>query len=409
MSEAWIIDASRTPRAIGKIGKGSFSAVHPQHLLSTVLAALQARSGLDTADVDEVIAGCNNQIGKQACCIARAALLDAGWDVRTPGVTVHRFCGSGLTAVQLGAMGILSGVQSLVVAGGVESMSHVSTHTSFPLVDAGNLHLRELHPQPHQGVCADVIATLQGISRSDVDALALESQRRTDIAVREGRFARSLVAVKDENGAVVLDRDEYPRPETTREALAALKPAFAVRYDTALTEDGVTYKMLVEKTFPGLVVDHVHHAGNSSGIVDGAAAVVLASPEYARANGLKPRARIISLATAGDSPELMLNAPGPAALKALARIGMSVNDIDLFEVNEAFAVVPIKFMRDMNVDPAKVNVNGGAIALGHPIGATGAILLGTLLDELERRNLSTGLVTMCTGGGMAPATIIERL
>jgi len=409
MSEAWIIDAARTPRAVGKIGKGAFSDVHPQRLLSAVLSALADRNAFRIADVDEVIAGCNNQIGRQASCIARASLLDAGWDPVVPGITVNRFCGSGLSSINIAAMGCMSGVQSLVVAGGVESMSHVSTHQLYPLVDAGNAHLRALHPQPHQGICADVIATLEDIGRGELDQFALESQRRADMAIKDGRFLRSVVAVLSDDGAILLDHDEYPRPETTLEGLAGIKPAFASRYDTPLTDDGVTYRQLVEQMFGSFKVNHVHHAGNSSGVVDGAAAVIVASQDYARAHDLKPRARIIAMATVGDSPEMMLNAPVPAARKALASARMTINDIDLFEVNEAFAVVPVKFMRDLAVDPKKLNVNGGAIALGHPIGATGAMLVGTMLDELERRNLQTGLITMCTGGGMAPAMIIERI
>lgn len=409
MPEALIIDAARTPRATGKIGKGAFSDVHPQRLLSAVLSALGERNALCLEDIDEVIAGCNNQIGQQAYCIARASLLDADWPVTVPALTVHRFCGSGLSAVNLAATAIRAGEQSLVIGGGVESMSHVSTHKLLPLIDAGNPHLRSLHPQAHQGICADVIATVEGIGRDDVDALALESQRRADLAIREGRFSKSVVAVRDYDGTLILDHEEFPRPGTTAEGLAALRPAFASRYDDPLTDDGVTFRQLVEASFPDLAVNHVHHAGNSSGVVDGAAAVVVASADYARDHGLKPRARIVSMATVGDSPELMLNAPVPAARKALKSAGMSVSDIDLFEVNEAFAAVPIKFMRDLNVDPSIVNVNGGAIALGHPIGATGAMLIGTVLDELERRNLSTGLITMCTGGGMAPAMIIERV
>jgi acetyl-CoA C-acetyltransferase len=408
MSEAWIIDAVRTPRAIGKIGKGAYSETHPQRLLSAVLAALRKRHQLETRDVDDVIAGCNTQFGKQASCIARMSLLDAGWTVETPGSTIHRFCGSALSALNMAAMGVLSGMQSLVVAGGVESMSHVATLSLNPLVDAGNPHLRNLHPQPHQGICADLIATLDGISRQDVDTLALESQRRADIAIKNRYFERSLVQVMSENGRSLLDREEFPRPDTTLAGLSLLKPAFAARYDTPLTEEGVTYRQLVEKVFPSACIDHVHTAGNSSGVVDGASAVLIASPEYARSHGLKPRARIISMATAADSPTLMLTAPIPAATRAVDRIGMKMRDIDLFEVNEAFGAVPLKFMRDLDVDPAIVNVNGGAIALGHPIGATGTILLGTLLDEMERRDLEVGMVTMCTGGGMAPATIIQR-
>ena len=411
MVEAWIIDAARTPRGVGKVGKGGLSAVHPQRILSAVLKALAERNNLKTQDIDDVIAGCGTQFGKQGACIARMAALDAGYDVRASGVTLDRFCGSGLTAANLAAMGIMSGAQDLVVAGGVESMSYGSTlpRAAGPTLDSGNLHLRAIHPQPHQGICGDLIATLEGFSREEVDALAFESQQRAARAIAGGHFDRSLVAVRHDDGSPALDREEFPRPSTTLEGLAALKPAFAGIYETPLDEDGLSFRALVEQAYPGVKIDHVHHAGNSSGVVDGAGAVIMASPQYAMAHGLKPRARVRAVATAGDSPELMLNAPVPAARKALAKAGMNLSDIDLFEINEAFAVVPLKFMRDLDIDPAIVNVNGGAIALGHPIGATGAIILGTLLDELERRNLATGLVTLCAAGGMAPAMIIERI
>lgn len=409
MREAWIIDAARTPRGIGKVGKGALSATHPQKLLSAVLAELAKRNGLRPADVDDVIAGCGTQSGKQASCIARMAALDAGYDHASTGLTIDRFCGSGLTAVNLAAMGVMSGAQDLVVAGGVESMSHAMTLPASPFLDSGNTSLRTRIPQPHQGVCADLIATLENISRQSVDRLAVESQRRADVAIREGRFARSIVSVKDDNGAVVLDRDEFPRPGTTLEALSQLKPAFETMYERPLDDTGATYAALVRQVYPNVTINHIHHAGNSSGVVDGAAAVIVASPEYARAHGLKPRARIRAFATSGDDPTLMLNAPGPATRKALAKAGMSLKDIDLIEINEAFAVVPLKFMHDLDVDPNIVNVNGGAMALGHPIGATGAIILGTLLDELERRDLNVGLATLCAAGGMAPATIIERM
>ncbi|PWR19676.1 acetyl-CoA C-acetyltransferase [Zavarzinia compransoris] len=409
MTEAWIIDAARTPRGIGKVGKGGLSEIHPQRILSHVLKALAERNGLDTADVDDVIAGCGTQAGKQGFCIARMAALDAGFDNDAPGLSLDRFCGSGLTAVNLGAMGIMSGMQQLVVAGGVESMSYGATLGGGRFMDSGNLHLRDLHPQPHQGVCADLIATLDGFTREDTDRLALESQRRADHAIRNGYFDRALVPVYHDDGRLALGHDEFPRPGTTLEGLGQLKPAFAALYAHPLDEEGTSYKALVERAYPDVKIEHIHHAGNSSGVVDGAGAVILASPEYAKAHGLKPRARIRALATAGDSPELMLNAPVPATKKALALAGLSIKDIDLFEINEAFAVVPLKFMRDLDIDPAIVNVNGGAMALGHPIGATGAIILGTLLDEMERRDLSLGLATLCAAGGMAPATIIERM
>ena len=411
MNEAWIIDAARTPRGVGKIGKGALTEVHPQRILSTVLKALGERNNLDSGDIDDVIAGCGTQFGKQGACIARMAALDAGWNTTAPGFSLDRFCGSGLTAVNLAAMGIMSGMQDLVVAGGVESMSYGSTlpRVTTPTLDGDNAHLRDIHPQPHQGVCADLIATLEGITREDTDKLAYESQRRADHAIKNGYFAKSLIPVYHDDGSVALDREEFPRPGTTLESLAGLKPAFTAMYDFPLNEEGLTYRKLVEKNYPGVKIEHIHHAGNSSGVVDGAGAVVLASPEYAKAHGLKPRARIRAVATAGDSPELMLNAPVPATKKALQIAGMSMKDIDLIEINEAFAVVPLKFMRDLDVDPAIVNVNGGAMALGHPIGATGAIIVGTLLDEMERRDLNTGLATLCAAGGMAPAVIIERV
>lgn len=411
MSEAWIIDTARTPRGVGKAGKGGLSDIHPQRILSTILKALAERNHLDTADIDDVIAGCGTQFGKQGACIARMAALDAGYDVRAPGVTLDRFCGSGLTSANLAAMGIMSGAQDLVVAAGVESMSYGSTlpRAAGATLDSGNTHLRAIHPQPHQGICGDLIATLEGFRREEVDALAFESQQRAAMAIAAGHFARSLVTVLRDDGSTALDHEEYPRPTTTREGLAALKPAFAAIYDVPLDEEGLSYRKLVESAYPDVKIDHVHHAGNSSGVVDGAGAIVMASPQYAMSHGLKPRARVRAVATAGDSPELMLNAPVPAARKVLAKAGMGLGDIDLFEINEAFAVVPLKFMRDLNIDPAIVNVNGGAIALGHPIGATGAMILGTLLDELERRDLTTGLVTLCAAGGMAPAMIIERI
>lgn len=410
MTEAWIIDTARTPRGIGKVGKGSLATVHSQRLLSTVLKALAERNDLNTEEVDEVIAGCGTQSGNQAACIARMAALDAGWSNDAPGISIDRFCGSGLSAVNIGAMGIMSGMQNLVVAGGVESMSYTSTLKPLMVsIDANNTHLREIHPQPHQGICADLIATLEGITREDTEKLALESQQRALNAIENGYFDKALVPVYNDDGSLALDKEEFPRPQTTLEGLAQLKPSFGGMYKFPLNEEGLTYQQLVQKTYPDVEIKHIHHAGNSSGVVDGAGAVVLASPEYAKAHGLKPRAKIKMLTTAGDSPELMLNAPVPATKKALKLAGMSINDIDLMEVNEAFAVVPLKFMRDLNIDSSRVNVNGGAMALGHPIGATGAIILGTLLDEMERRDLTTGLATMCTGGGMAPCTIIERM
>ena len=417
MGEALIIDAARTPRGTGRAGKGALAHMHPQHLAATVLKALADRNDLDTADVDDVIWSTSTQRGRQGGDLARMAALDAGYDVRASGVTLDRFCGGGVTAVSLAAAQVMSGMEDLVVAGGVEMMSLTAALAQedaaagrAPLgMGSGNARLAHRHPQSHQGVCGDAIATLEGISREDLDAFALESQRRAAAAVAEGRFDRSLTPVTDEHGRVVLERDEHPRPQTTAEGLAALKPAFAAVADMPLGEDGTTFRSRIAQRYPGLTIDHRHHAGNSSGVVDGAAAVLLASPRYAVAHGLRPRARITATANVGDDPTLMLNAPVPAARKVLAKAGLTTGDIDLWEINEAFAVVAEKFIRDLDLNRDTVNVNGGAIALGHPIGATGAILIGTVLDELERRDLRRGLVTLCAAGGMAPAIIIERV
>ena len=417
MAEAYIIDAVRTPRGIGKVGKGALADMHPQHLGAAVLKAIAERNGLDTAEVDDIIWSTSSQRGKQAGDLGRMAALDAGYDCKASGVTLDRFCGGGITAVNLAAAQVMSGMEELVIAGGTEMMSHNAALGQAevaaglrPLgIGAGNARLQASHPQSHQGVCGDAIASMEGISRADVDALGLESQQRAARAIAEGRFARSLVPVSREDGSLALDREEFPRPGTTAEALAALEPSFTRIADVALDEHGTTFRKLINQKYPDLKIEHVHHAGNSSGVVDGAAAVLLASKAYADKNGLKPRARIIATANIGDCPTLMLNAPVPAARKVLAKAGLTVDDIDLWEINEAFAVVAEKFIRDLRLDREKVNVNGGAIALGHPIGATGAILIGTILDELERRDLRRGLVTMCAAGGMAPAIIIERV
>ncbi|MEI9888678.1 MAG: acetyl-CoA C-acetyltransferase [Rhizomicrobium sp.] len=412
MTDALIIDAVRTPRGIGKYPKGALSQIHPQRLGAAVLKALATRNAIDTAEVDDVIWGTSAQRGPQSCDLGRMSALDAGYDMRSSGVTLDRFCGSGITSVNLAASTIMAGMADLVVAGGTEMMSMPNRRGAEdgpPLFDTGNLHLRALHPQTNQGVCADAIATMEGITRRDVDALALESQRRADIAIKEGRFKKSLVPVHNDDGSVALDREEFPRPQTTAEGLAALKPSFEQLADVPLNADGLTFRKLILQKYPGLKIEHIHHAGNSSGVVDGAAALLLASPDYARAHGLKARARVVATANQGDCPTLMLNAPVPAAKRVLARAGLTLDDIDLFEVNEAFAVVAEKFIRDLGLDRAKVNVNGGAMALGHPIGATGSMLIGTMLDELERRDLQRGLITMCAGGGMAPAIIIERV
>ncbi|WP_374569870.1 acetyl-CoA C-acetyltransferase [Phenylobacterium sp.] len=417
MTEAWIIDAARTPRGVGKLGKGALADFHPQRLAATVLKAVAERNNLNTAEVDDVIWGTSSQRGKQGNDLGRMAALDAGYDVRASGMTLDRFCGSGITAVNLAASQIMSGMEDLVIAGGTEMMSY--TASSAPqnaaffegpaLMDAGNAHLRKIHPQSHQGICADAIATLENIPREALDELAYVSQQRAAKAIDEGRFDKSLVPVFHDDGTLALDREEFPRPQTTLEGLAALKPSFEAIANVPMDASGMTLAGLIQQVYPDLKIKHVHHAGNSSGVVDGAAAVVLASPDYAKKNGMTPRARVVAMANVGDSPTLMLNAPVPAAHKALKKAGLTVDDIDLWEINEAFAVVTEKFIRDLGLDREKVNVNGGAMALGHPIGATGSILIGTIIDELERRDLKRGLVTMCAAGGMAPAIIVERM
>jgi acetyl-CoA C-acetyltransferase len=416
MPEALIIDACRTPRGIGKVGKGALADHHPQHLGATVLKALAERNGLNTAEVDDIIWGTSSQRGKQGGDLGRMAALDAGYDVRASGVTLDRYCGSGITAVNLAAAQVMAGMEDLVIGGGTEMMSYTAAsaaprdpNAGPMLMDSGNMSLRAKHPQSHQGVCADAIATMEGISREALDELALVSQQRADAAIKGGHFDKSLVAVYREDGSIALDREEFPRPSTTREGLAALKPSFEAMANVPLDDKGTTFAGLINQVYPDLKIQHFHHAGNSSGVVDGAAAVLIASPDYAKTHGLKPRARIVAMANMGDSPTLMLNAPVPAARKVLAKAGLTIDDIDLFEINEAFSVVAEKFIRDLKLDRDKVNVNGGAMALGHPIGATGSILIGTLLDELERRDLKRGLVTMCAAGGMAPAIIIERV
>ena len=412
MTEAWLIDACRTSRGIGKPGKGALTEIHPQQLSATVLRAIAERNDLDTADVDDVIWGTSAQVGTQGGDLGRMAALDAGYDITSSGVTIDRFCGSSLTAGNLAAGMIMSGLEDVGVAGGCEMMSAASKNravTAFTVMDRGNLHLRQLHPQTQQGVAADAIATLEKIDRETVDILAAESQRRAAVAIKEGRFDLSLVPVFHPDGTLALAHDEYPRPGTPTETLAGLKPSFAGLADQPVDESGTTFGELVRLRYPDLDIEHVHHAGNSSGVVDGAAALLFASPGYAQAHGLIPRARVRAIANMGDDPTLMLNAPVPAARKVLAKAGLAVEDIDLFEVNEAFAVVPEKFIRDLGIDRDKINVNGGAIALGHPIGATGSMLIGTALDELERTGGRYALITMCAGGGMAPAMVIERM
>jgi acetyl-CoA C-acetyltransferase len=407
MVDAFIIDACRTPRGIGKQGKGALAHLHPQHLGSTVLRALVERNGFDTKDVDDVVWGTSSQVCEQSGDLGRMAALDAGYDVTASGVTLDRFCGSGITATNFAANSVMAGMEHLVIAGGTEMMS-LPKKGLMPM-GAGNQHLQELHPQSHQGVCADAIASLEKIPRSALDEQAAESQARADRAIKEGRFDKSLVPVMNLDGTLALDRDEFPRPGTTAESLAQLPPSFPAVADHRFREDAPTYRELINQRYPDLDIQHVHHAGNSSGVVDGAAAILIASRDYAKAHGLTPRARIVATSNMGDDPTLMLNAPVPSARKVLERTGLTIDDIDLFEVNEAFAVVTEKFMRDLDLDRDKVNVNGGAMALGHPIGATGAILVGTALDELERRDQHRALITMCAGGGMAPAIIIERV
>ena len=410
--EAWIIDAVRSPRGKGK-ETGSLHDVHPQRILAQVLEALRERNGFDTAEVDDVVMGCGAGSGDHSMDIARMAALDAGWSLDAPGVTLNRFCGSGQQAVNFAAMGVLSGFQDLVVGGGVESMSrpspmHVDGFT------ANNHHLRDQYNMVAQGISADLIATIEGFTREECDALAVDSQNRAQVAIAEGRFDRSLVAINKDDGSLALDHDEFPRPGTTADDLAKLSPSFAKMGAYTNNASGLDREITIDETallaYPDVgSINHVHHAGNSSGVVDGASAVLVASPDYAKAHGMKPRARIVMTAVAGTEPVIMLTAPGPAASRCVAKAGMTFADIDLFEVNEAFAAVVLKFLKDTGVEWDKINVNGGAMALGHPIGATGGMLIGTLLDELERRDLSTGLVTMCTGGGMGTATIIERL
>ena len=415
MTEAWIIDAVRTPRGIGKVGKGALADIHPQQLGATVLSAIRDRNDVDTARVDDVIFGTSMQVGTQGGDLARMALLDAGFDTKASGVTLDRFCGSGITTTSFAAASIMSGLEDVVIAGGCEMMSlhpalgEAQASVRGPLMDAGNERLRARHPQTHQGVAADAIASLEGITRESLDELAFTSQQRAARAIAEGRFDKSLVTVLREDGTVALDHEEFPRPNTTIEGLAKLSPSFAAMADVPLDEQGTTLRSMVLARYPDLKIEFVHHAGNSSGVVDGAAAILFASPEAATANGWRPRARIVAAVNMGDDPTLMLNAPVPAARKVLDRAGLTVDDIDLFEINEAFAVVAEKFIRDLDLDREKVNVNGGAMALGHPIAATGAMLIGTVLDELERTDGRYGLVTMCAAGGMAPAVIIERL
>ncbi|MCP0910946.1 MULTISPECIES: acetyl-CoA C-acetyltransferase [Acinetobacter] len=399
MSEAYIIDAIRTPRGKGK-KDGSLHQVKPISLLTGLLNELQARHQFDTSKVDDIVLGCVTPIGDQGADIAKTAAIAAGWDNDVAGVQINRFCASGLEAVNLAAQKVRSGWEDLVVAGGVESMSRVAMGS-----DGGPW---ALDPETNmacdfipQGIGADLIATIDGYSRTDVDQFAEQSQKKAAAAQANGYFNASVIPVKDKAGVVILDKDEFIKPTTTAEGLGKLNPSFA-------TMGQMGFDAIALQKYPEVgTVNHVHHAGNSSGIVDGAAVVLIASEQAIKEQGLKPRAKVLATALVGADPTIMLTGPAPAARKALAKAGLTIDDIDLFEVNEAFAAVVMRFISELNVDPAKVNVNGGAIAMGHPLGATGAMILGTLLDELERQGKKRGLATLCVGGGMGIATIIE--
>lgn len=401
MTQALIFDALRTPRGKGK-ANGALHSVKPVNLVAGLLTALQQRTSLDTSQVDDVVLGCVTPIGDQGSDIAKTATQVADWDVSVAGMQLNRFCASGLEAVNLGAMKVRSGFEDLVVVGGVESMSRVpmgSDGGAWALDPETNLHN---HFTP-QGVGADLIATIEGFSRQDVDAFALHSQQKAARARANGSFNKSLVPVQDQNGIILLDHDEFIRAESTMEGLGKLKPSFEMIGQMGFDATALRVYSQVER------INHVHTPGNSSGIVDGAALMLIGSEAKGRALGLQPRARIVATAVTSTDPTIMLTGPAPATRKALAKAGLRVEDIDLFEVNEAFASVVLKFIKDMAIDPDKVNVNGGSIAMGHPLGATGCAILGTLLDELETRRLRYGLATLCVGGGMGIATIIERL
>ncbi|HEX5281837.1 MAG TPA: acetyl-CoA C-acetyltransferase [Micropepsaceae bacterium] len=401
MTDCFIYDAVRTPRGRGK-KDGSLHEVTALELATQALQAVRDRNRLDTAELDDVILGCVDPVGEQGADIARAAVLKAGYAENVPGMQINRFCASGLDACNLAAGGIMSGQTDLAIGGGVEAMSRVPIGSSGGAWPEDPSLAIPAYFVP-QGISADLIATVDGFSRDDVDAYAVQSQKRAAEAWKDGRFAKSVVAVKDALGQTILSRDEHMRPETTMQSLGGLKPSFAEM--GALGFDSVAIQR-----YPHLeAINHVHHAGNSSGIVDGAAAVLMGSKEKGDALGLKPRARVRAFASIGSEPAIMLTAPADVSKKVLARAGMQTKDIDLFEINEAFASVVLRYLKEMKLTPENVNVNGGAIALGHPLGATGAMLLGTALDELERRGKSTALITLCIGAGMGTATIIERL
>jgi acetyl-CoA C-acetyltransferase len=410
MTDVFIYDALRTPRGRGKAGKGGLANHHPQELLAQTLNHMADRKKLDKNLVEDIAMGCVTQVKEQGACIARNALIAADWPEDVTGVTVNRFCGSGLEAVNMIAGKIGAGFIDAGIGGGVESMSRVPMGSDGAMIDGLNEKLRKRLFMVPQGISADLIATREGYTRADVDKFALASQHKAARAIEGKRFDGSLFAVKNDDGSVALARDEHPRADTTTESLAGLQAAFLQMGAAAMGPNGETLDELALKRYPDTKkIEHVHTAGNSSGIVDGAAVVLMGSPEWGKKAGQKPRARIRAMATAGAEPLIMLTAPAPASAKALKKAGMTVKDIDLWEINEAFAVVPLQTAKALGIDPERINVNGGAIALGHPLGATGAILLGTALDELERSNKATALITLCIGGGMGIATIIERV
>jgi acetyl-CoA C-acetyltransferase len=410
MADVFIYDALRTPRGRGKAGKGGLSMHHPQELLAQTLNHMAERKKLDKSLVDDMEIGCVTQVKEQGACIARNALIAAAWPEDVTGATVNRFCGSGLEAVNGIAGKIGAGFIDGGIGGGVESMSRVPMGSDGAMIDGLNEKLRARIFMVPQGISADLIATREGISREEIDKFALRSQQKAAAAIEGRRFDKSMFTVTNDDGSPGLARDEHPRADTTLESLAALKPAFVEMGAMPAGPGGKTLDQVALDRYPDAkVIHHVHTAGNSSGIVDGAAVVLMGSAEWGKKAGLKPRAKIRALATAGAEPVIMLTAPAPASQKALKRAGMTAKDIDLWEINEAFAVVPLQTVRALGIDLDRVNVNGGSIALGHPLGATGAILLGTALDELERTNKSTALITLCIGGGMGIATIIERV
>jgi len=410
MADVFIYDALRTPRGRGKAGKGGLSHIHPQELLAQTLNHMAERKKLDKKLVDDLAVGCVTQVKEQGACIARVALIAAQWPEEVTGFTINRFCGSGLEAVNSIAAKIGAGYSDSGIGGGVESMSRVPMGADEAMLDGLNEKLRKRMYLVPQGISADLIATREGFTRQDVDKFALDSQQKAARAIEGKHFANAMFAVKNDDGSVALDRDEHPRADTTMEGLAGLKAAFEQMGAMKVGPHGESLDQLALQRYPETKeIHHVHTGGNSSGIVDGAAVVLMGSAEWGKKAGLKPRAKIRAMATIGAEPVIMLTAPAPASKKALDRAGMQVKDIDLWEINEAFATVPMQTARALNIDPSRINVNGGAIALGHPLGATGAILLGTALDELERTNKSTALITLCIGGGMGIATIIERV